>query len=420
MILGALIAIFLVAHQIFTTITGRRLNAAIDRVEKAWGPLNLRSLYPPDVEPARNRTKVLRAAAEVLVLEGDDLKTVSDVASLKNIEPDRDDLVIVADAVERNALALELLAAAAERPESNWNIPYRKGVAADVPPLLPLLNIARLNGARGLMAVRDGRTEDATRAAEQGFALSESLAREPVLIVQLIRVSIDWLNLAVARAILEEGHPDAEMLARLRGHVVRIGETDTIRVALIGETNAMYSELRKVEQGNADMDRNAPLILRNAFIPWLLRPAFRSDLTFYLELMHDVVVYHERPAHRRESELGSGPFDREPRFYQVLSRTSLPNLRGISLRGDLERARATAAETALALARYRLDHGAYPESLEELVPEYLDEMPVDPFTGVPPEYRREGDVFVVSCRIGDLEIPKPLDRDQILTWKLPR
>lgn len=38
---------------------------------------------------------------------------------------------------------------------------------------------------------------------------------------------------------------------------------------------------------------------------------------------------------------------------------------------------------AIALARYYLDHGAYPTTLQSLVPTYLTAIPLDPFDGVP-------------------------------------
>lgn len=45
----------------------------------------------------------------------------------------------------------------------------------------------------------------------------------------------------------------------------------------------------------------------------------------------------------------------------------------------------------LALIAYRLDHGQYPEALDELVPEYLTEREIsDPYAAGPFEYRREG------------------------------
>ncbi|HPD29600.1 MAG TPA: hypothetical protein PLL20_06375 [Phycisphaerae bacterium] len=45
--------------------------------------------------------------------------------------------------------------------------------------------------------------------------------------------------------------------------------------------------------------------------------------------------------------------------------------------------------TVLALAAYRNDHGRFPEALEEMVPRYLEALPIDPGAGRPLRYKRE-------------------------------
>ena len=42
------------------------------------------------------------------------------------------------------------------------------------------------------------------------------------------------------------------------------------------------------------------------------------------------------------------------------------------------------------LDRYQFDYGTYPESLEQLVPDYTDEIPTDPKTDLPYQYTRLG------------------------------
>ncbi|MEX0612052.1 MAG: hypothetical protein WD738_14435 [Pirellulales bacterium] len=49
-----------------------------------------------------------------------------------------------------------------------------------------------------------------------------------------------------------------------------------------------------------------------------------------------------------------------------------------------------AALLQLALAMYRLDHGAYPRRLADLVPEYLDTLPLDPYSRQPFQYEPDG------------------------------
>jgi hypothetical protein len=50
---------------------------------------------------------------------------------------------------------------------------------------------------------------------------------------------------------------------------------------------------------------------------------------------------------------------------------------------------------ALALQAWHAEHGAYPDTLDALVPGTLDALPRDPFSGGPVKYRREGDEYVL-------------------------
>jgi len=59
-------------------------------------------------------------------------------------------------------------------------------------------------------------------------------------------------------------------------------------------------------------------------------------------------------------------------------------------------AHSSIAQTGIALYLYGQDHGTFPETLEALVPEYLDTVPVNPFTEDEPiHYRQEEDRVVV-------------------------
>ena len=53
------------------------------------------------------------------------------------------------------------------------------------------------------------------------------------------------------------------------------------------------------------------------------------------------------------------------------------------------------AQTVVALLRYKAAHDQFPETLDKLVPEYLEALPQDPFGPVPLTYKRQGDDFVL-------------------------
>jgi hypothetical protein len=57
----------------------------------------------------------------------------------------------------------------------------------------------------------------------------------------------------------------------------------------------------------------------------------------------------------------------------------------------------------LALKRFRSANGAYPDTLAYLIPEFLDTLPEDPFSGNSLQYRKEGEAFLLYSVGRDLE-----------------
>ena len=56
-----------------------------------------------------------------------------------------------------------------------------------------------------------------------------------------------------------------------------------------------------------------------------------------------------------------------------------------------------AARTALAVERYRRTRGPLPQKLDDLVPEFMDAIPIDPFDGKPMRYNKLEMGYVVYC-----------------------
>ena len=81
--------------------------------------------------------------------------------------------------------------------------------------------------------------------------------------------------------------------------------------------------------------------------------------------------------------------------------------------------------TALALKRYHLQHGAYPAGLNELVPNYLKQVPMDPMDGKPLRYRLRPDGGFLLYSVGeDGEDnggdPSPIENRTIKDWLTAR
>ena len=59
------------------------------------------------------------------------------------------------------------------------------------------------------------------------------------------------------------------------------------------------------------------------------------------------------------------------------------------------KAQHEASQIVVALLRYKADHDQFPEKLDELVPQYLKAVPLDPFGPGPLTYKRQGDDFIL-------------------------
>ena len=75
-------------------------------------------------------------------------------------------------------------------------------------------------------------------------------------------------------------------------------------------------------------------------------------------------------------------------WYAFMTRMVMPALGRVADMQAKSTAMLTCAGVALAVERYRLAQGKLPEELEELVPDYLSTLPIDPFDGKLLKYER--------------------------------
>ncbi|HEV7226053.1 MAG TPA: hypothetical protein VGN42_25325, partial [Pirellulales bacterium] len=75
----------------------------------------------------------------------------------------------------------------------------------------------------------------------------------------------------------------------------------------------------------------------------------------------------------------------------------LSTAEGVTNIADARRAKLRLLIYDLAIRLYRDDHGRPPEQLGQLAPEYLRQLPLDPYTGRPPIYRPQGESYLLYC-----------------------
>jgi len=79
-------------------------------------------------------------------------------------------------------------------------------------------------------------------------------------------------------------------------------------------------------------------------------------------------------------------------IYSLLFPSTKPVLHAM-LRPEFE---AKAVDITFALAAWHKEHGEYPDTLEQLVPKYLDAIPVSPFSENPIRYFKRDNMLLLS------------------------
>src|SRR5262249_53335389 len=104
----------------------------------------------------------------------------------------------------------------------------------------------------------------------------------------------------------------------------------------------------------------------------------------------------ESNVQRLESELRVGRRDVSPVLsHHLVASQLLPALTPALRKAAQAQTAANQAFLACALERYRLQHGQFPESLNELTPQLLSRLPNDVVTGQPYKYHRKEQTFAL-------------------------
>lgn len=390
----------------------RCLNAQIAKYRAAGQPVLPDDLTVEPIPDAENAAVVLRQAAAKLTQPALGTPSADDFAGHPEACAEHAGTVdrILAD----NAEALALLHQARDLPRAQWRTSFPSPlINIMLPDLSSMRQLAKLGCVAAMRAHQMGDDAAAVTALRDVLALARHVEDdEPFLIAHLVRIAID----ALAMQTLEDLLPTLRVAGA--GDVppgttpVAREEMDALFAELLDEENlragwvdAMHGERmmqldcvqlicdRKVSVSNAGA---SPPNALDYIAALLLGPAWRLDGVRMMEYstgFAEAGRQPDYPAAQAAQPAAPLPVAGVQRLTRMLSALLLPSLeRALELHYRvLGERRATV--TALALRLYELEHGARPEALAALVPEYLPALPADPFSagGAPLGYLPHAD-----------------------------
>jgi len=297
-----------------------------------------------------------------------------------------------------NEKALSLLHEAVALDYARYPMDFSQGMDMLTPWLKEARRCSFLLSLEGLAA---SAADDPNRAIETVRA-TLALAKSqdcPMIINRLVEVAIravayNNLEQVVNRVTLTDAQ-----LQTVSGWVETYVNPEGYRQALIGERCIGLQMFRSPGTMSSEMGGGG--IVSVALVPLKILGFYDRDMLSYVNLLQDYIDALDLPrderlaAYRAVDERFS-----DGKGLGLLTSIIMPALLRtyqLEMRSDAHR-RVTS--TALAAQRFRLAQGRLPETLDELVPAYLDAVPIDPFDNQPLRYRLLEKGFVVYS-IGD-------------------
>jgi len=423
---GALVALGL-GYVIWLSISASELRKAYAALEKGGRPMRADEVIPPAVEDTENAALLYESAALLLKATPARWDDVPDEAALSaqeaNARVKSKDLLghlgYLSDAFLKGTLAeekrpkLEMLLAedivtealaivrlGTQRPACRFDLEYEAGLNMILSPVVDMRDFLRILGAKARLKAEAGQLQDAWDLALTQLRLADALRTEPTIISQLVR-NIGIGNACqtlqrVCAATLPSGPQYEDSVTLLEGLddiAPLVASIDAERL-LAGEwvfgqsKNELTQTIRQYVYENEDY---APGILL-----WLriqrtcFKPALLADHAAYLRLMHRSAGLFEGAPSRdmwKVQERAEAAAERR----HPLTRALMPALHRFKDLHTRMAAEVRITRAGLALLRYQQQHDAWPQSVDTLDLEGLD----DPFVEGPLRYQPETNGFLL-------------------------
>jgi hypothetical protein len=394
------LALFGLGHWYWGVRGAGRFQRTIEKLKARGEPVTLADFNDPPVPDDQNAALDLRAAARSMKVNSPAWKAFEQLEEYRLPFTDEERSATLKVLAE-NPAALEKLHDARSKKDAAWGIRFTTPL---ISILLPDLNeqreLANLAAARAMMSHDTGDDAAAVETLRDILAQSRAVDRQPVLVGHLVALGISALatdrigqisaDLKVGdrdgaatreqvRALIDDLLEEKSLLERqkwaLRGE--RMMFIDTVEAIRTGQLSpaAVIGSANPAIRPGPGMQVLAYVMRPKLLADADLLPTYTTDLIDAMDVSPDFAAFDAR---RKASSAGN----------EILSNPKshiLPGLLTPAYENALRRhyrilAERRMAATALGTRLYAAGHGGkLPETLDQLVPEYLPQVPRDPF-----------------------------------------
>jgi len=313
-----------------------------------------------------------------------------------NEPPDEEICALMQDYLTDNAESLAWLKQAAQLEHTRYPVDFGEGLIAPMPWLRDVRNCIRLYAVQMLLAIETGDKPVFMESFSGAAGLVSSMSQMPSQTGQLVRIACTGvLTTSLKRALSCLRFTEQELVS-LSALLASHSDVTLLMHGTAGQVCLLADSLRfprvPIEE-YVGVDSPIPGLLIK---PYRALGLAERDLVEYLELARDMLP-ETAPTAQTLLEAGRALERKRKAIPQThwLFHVIAPAWERVGELHARYYAGLGSAQMALAVLRYRLQHQRLPDSLDDLMPEFIDAVPIDPFGGQALRYRRQVKGFVI-------------------------
>lgn len=329
----------------------------------------------------------------------DDILVIGFLPDPGELIPERVERVTRAHIADNRAVLNELEYVLDTYDRFRFPITLNDGAMTDLGHLAPIRTGTRLLSMRALLAADEGDAQAAVDDLLHGLKLANSTEVEPTLISQLVRVACMAIVFDVIDDVIERCDISTNQLEALFNAIVLLDFEGFVSGVLPVERAWSLDE--DILDDMAELSGTGTTEIQQAIDEHGDEYA-DLELLNYLYAFDNLIAIRDYPTHEWATQIEGieAAMDQMSVHGYRMSVDTIPQLARAYLVELRILALQRVAICGLAAAIFREANRHLPSSLTKLVPEYLDSMPVDPFTGGLLRSTFDGAAFVVYS-VGD-------------------
>jgi len=383
--MGVITLAALLVHLSAWWFASSRITGRLDVLEQKMSELSI-SLAPRKLADADNAMLVYREANKLIPEDYDWPESINGILSH---DPDEaafaPDDPLVQSFLKAMAPALKAVEPAADRkgfnPDYDFAHPSSFWIARH---LNETRTLCRLWSVRAVTRAKNGDIDGAIQDLKSIQMTASYLESDPTLLGLLVNRAVRSIGIESMRRVMNETPIPADRWDEL-GVSKRSKASELLQRAFNMERASSATLMARIANKLISIDNidGDGVVSPNDKLFALGYRFFlaEDDIAGFNRLMDDYIATFDQPTETWESKLDLVASDFQLYRSGMMTRILLPALKAASqaiLDGE---AQCRLAETAIAMVKYFQKHGEYPETLSQLSPEFIEKVPLDPFTG---------------------------------------